>query len=237
MPGGRLTDDERRQIATGLAERLGYTEIGRRLGRPASTIMREVARNGGPEGYRAGHAHEATRQRARRPKRAQPPVPPVTGDVQEFAASFVALLERQGLSRMAARVLAALYLAESGGLTALELVQRLRVSPASVSQAVTFLEGQGMLTRTRIPGGRRERYEIDDQMWLRSTLTAMRMNDDLVGVARRGAALFGPSTAVGARFDSSAGFLHTVNRCLQEGIDQWRRASHPPSMPSSETPT
>jgi predicted transcriptional regulator len=222
MPGGRLTDDERRQIAVGLTGKLGYTEIGRRLGRPASTIMREVTRNGGPDGYRAEHAHEATRQRARRPRRAEPPAPPVPDDVQEFTESFVALLEQQGLPRMASRVLAALYTAEAGCLTAVELARQLQVSPASVSQAVAFLDRQGLLTRTRVPGGRRERYEIDDQMWLRTTLAAMRMNEALVDISRRGAALFGSATPAGVRFDTSAGFLHTVNRCLQQGIEEWR---------------
>ncbi|MFC7646285.1 helix-turn-helix domain-containing protein [Streptosporangium lutulentum] len=65
MPGDRLTDEDRRHIAAGLAEGLGFAEIGRRLGRPASTVMREVTRNGGPDDYAAQRAQEATRQRAR----------------------------------------------------------------------------------------------------------------------------------------------------------------------------
>ncbi|MBO1416423.1 helix-turn-helix domain-containing protein, partial [Streptomyces sp. FH025] len=48
MPGGRLTQQDRRRIATGLAEGLGYGEIARGLGRPTSTVTREIARNGGP---------------------------------------------------------------------------------------------------------------------------------------------------------------------------------------------
>ncbi|GHE30809.1 hypothetical protein GCM10017771_47170 [Streptomyces capitiformicae] len=83
MPGGRLTEEDRQHIAAGLAKGLGYTEIGRRLGRPASRVMREVTRNGGPDDYRAGRAgragraHEATQHRARRPKQARPPSPPI----------------------------------------------------------------------------------------------------------------------------------------------------------------
>jgi DNA-binding MarR family transcriptional regulator len=48
MPGGRLTQPERQQIALGLADGLAYAEIARRTGRPTSTITREVMRNGGP---------------------------------------------------------------------------------------------------------------------------------------------------------------------------------------------
>ena len=66
MPGGRLTQQERQQIALGLADGLAYAEIARRLDRPTSTITREVMRNGGPTAYRADLAHRATERRAHR---------------------------------------------------------------------------------------------------------------------------------------------------------------------------
>src|SRR5262245_59362852 len=72
MPGGRLTDDDRLQIAAGLRDGLGYAEIARRLGRPTSTVSREVGRNGGPGRYRSGQARAATWRRARR---GRPPSP------------------------------------------------------------------------------------------------------------------------------------------------------------------
>ncbi|MFC7646286.1 GbsR/MarR family transcriptional regulator [Streptosporangium lutulentum] len=88
---------------------------------------------------------------------------------------------------MTARVLACLYVTDSGTLTAAELVQRLRVSPASISQTVSFLEQQGLIRRERAPGGRRERYVIDDGLWVRSTLAAMHMNDALVAASQHAA--------------------------------------------------
>ena len=232
MPGGRLTDEDRQHIAAGLTEGLGYTEIGQRLGRPASTIMREVARNGGPDGYRADRAQEATRQRARRHKQAQPPAPPVLDSghgrdaqaVHDFTESFTALLEQQGLPRMMARVLACLLITDSGTLTAADLVQRLRISPASVSHAVTFLEQQGMLRRERSPGGRRERYVIDDEIWLRSTLAALQMNDALVAASRQATEILGAATPAGARFESSAEFLVLVSESLRGVMEQWRQS-------------
>ncbi|MFB4271511.1 MarR family transcriptional regulator [Nonomuraea sp. GTA35] len=60
------------------------------------------------------------------------------------------------MTRMAARVLACLYITDSGTLTAAELVQRLHVSPASISHTVAFLEQQGLIKRERVPGGRRD---------------------------------------------------------------------------------
>lgn len=237
MPGGRLTNEERQHIAAGLAEGLGYTEIGRRLGRPASTIMREVTRNGGPDDYGADRAHEATRHRARRRKQDPPAAPPVADSghgrdpraVKDFTDSFTALLEQQGLPRMMARVLACLLVTDSGTLTAADLVQRLRVSPASISHAVTFLEQQGMLRRERAPGGRRERYVIDDEAWLRSTLAALQMNEALVAASQRATEVLGAATPAGARFETSAEFLLLVSESLQKVLEQWRQSRATPS--------
>ncbi|GAA3428092.1 helix-turn-helix domain-containing protein [Streptosporangium sandarakinum] len=231
MPGGRLTDEDRRRIAAGLAEGLGYAEIGRRLGRPASTVMREVTRNGGPDGYGADQAHEATRHRARRHRQARPPAPPVPDDghgrdpreVRDFTESFTTLLVQQGLPRMEARVLACLYITDSGALTAADLVQRLQVSPASVSHAVAFLEQQGMLTRERVPGTRRERYVIDDEVWLRTMLASLQMNDALVAASKRGAEILGAATPAGARFESSAELLLLVSEAFQQVVERWRQ--------------
>ncbi|TMR89684.1 GbsR/MarR family transcriptional regulator [Nonomuraea basaltis] len=231
MPGDRLTNEDRQHIAAGLAEGLGFTEIGRRLGRPASTIMREVTRNGGPDDYGAQRAQEATKQRARRRRQAKSPPPPV-GDsshgrdpqaVHNLTESFATLLEQQGMPRMAARVLACLYVTDSGTLTAADLVQRLRVSPASISQTVAFLEQQGLLNRERVPGGRRERYVIDDELWVRSTLAALHMNDTLIAASQRAAEILGAATPAGARFGFSAEFLLLVNATLRQVMEQWQQ--------------
>ncbi|WP_165495542.1 helix-turn-helix domain-containing protein, partial [Actinomadura roseirufa] len=75
MPGERLDRRERRAIAAGLAAGLGYTEIARGLGRPTSTVSREVARNGGPGAYRSDRAQRAAERRARRRAPAAPASP------------------------------------------------------------------------------------------------------------------------------------------------------------------
>jgi len=230
MPGGRLTNEDRQHIAAGLADGLGYAEIGRQLGRPASTIMREVTRNGGPDDYRADRADKATRQRARRRKQAQPPAPPIADSshgrdpqaVQDITESFTDLLVQQGLPKMEARVMACLHITDSGALTAADLVQRLRVSPASISHAVAFLEQLAMLRRERDPGERRERYVIDDEIWLRNLLASVQMNNALEATSRRAAQILGPTTPAGARFDSSAELLNLISNAFQQAIDQWR---------------
>src|SRR5215468_11034941 len=111
MPGGRLNQQERQQIALGLADDLAYAEIARRLDRPTSTITREVMRNGGPGGYRADLAHRATQQRAhrRRPAAARGARPaqadgPDDAALRAYEETFTTLLMQSGLPRMAAAV-------------------------------------------------------------------------------------------------------------------------------------
>ena len=64
-----LTPAEREEISRGLATGESLRTIARRLDRPASTVCREVERNGGRLRYRAAKAEEHSWKRARRPKR------------------------------------------------------------------------------------------------------------------------------------------------------------------------
>ena len=64
-----LTLAEREEISRGLATGESLRAIACRLGRSASTVCREVNRNGGRNRYRATRADEKAWERARRPKR------------------------------------------------------------------------------------------------------------------------------------------------------------------------
>jgi transposase, IS30 family len=64
----RLSLAEREEISIGLQTEQSIGVIAGRLGRSASTISREVVRNGGAHRYRAAAADAAADRRARRPK-------------------------------------------------------------------------------------------------------------------------------------------------------------------------
>lgn len=64
----RLGLSEREEIRVGLERKESYRRIARRLGRAPSTISREVAANGGREGYRAVTAEVRAAVEAKRPK-------------------------------------------------------------------------------------------------------------------------------------------------------------------------
>lgn len=61
--------EEREEISRGVAAGHSARQIAVRLQRPVCTVSRELARNGGREGYRASEAEAAAWARARRPKR------------------------------------------------------------------------------------------------------------------------------------------------------------------------
>ena len=67
--GGTLSLSDREEISRGLAAGDSYRQIGRQLGRPASTISREVGQNRGRERYRAIDADDRAWRRARRPQK------------------------------------------------------------------------------------------------------------------------------------------------------------------------
>jgi hypothetical protein len=229
MPGGRLTQQDRQRIATWLAEGLSHAEIGRRLSRPTSTITREVNRNRGPAGYQADQAQRATRQRAHRRNTAPAPASPASADsrtdgrdpaaVGEFERRFTEALARMGMPRMICRVLTCLTTADSGSMTSAELVQRLRVSAASISKAIAMLEGQQLVRRER--DGRRERYVVDDDVWYRATMASGQTNTVFAEAALDGAEILGPDTPAGARLADTGRFVKYFSEDLMRRAEYW----------------
>ncbi|MCC3779527.1 helix-turn-helix domain-containing protein [Streptomyces sp. UNOB3_S3] len=229
MPGGRLTQQERQQIALGVADGLAYAEIARRLDRPTSTVTREVMRNGGPTAYRADLAHRATERRAHRRRQAAPQgaqVPPQadgrdTEAVREYEEAFTTLLMQQGLPKMVSRVLTCLYTTDAGSLTASELAQRLQVSPASVSKAVTLLDSQGLIRRER-DERRRERYVVDNDVFYQGMIAAARSNALLAETARQGVGILGRDTQAAVRLENIARFVDFVSESMARAAEQAR---------------
>lgn len=235
MPGGRLTYADRQAIAAGLASGLSHAAIARRLGRPTSTITREVTRNGGSAGYRPSTAQAGTELRASRRARAasttrsaREPAAGADADqhgrdpqaVREYEEFVVSTLEQSGLSRMAARVAASLYVTDSGSMTSAELVQRLQVSPASISKAVAFLESQGMIRRDR-EAGKREVYIADDDVWYRMYTATATTNRALADAALKGADVLGRDTRAGQRMWMTGRFLELVGADVLRAAERW----------------
>lgn len=235
MPGGRLTQQERQQIALGLADGLAYAEIARRVDRPTSTITREVMRNGGPTAYRADLAHRATEHRAHRRRQATPRGPQASRQargrdpeaVREYEEIFTTVLIQSGTPKMMGRVLACLTITDSGSMSAAELAERLQVSPASISKAVAYLESQGLVRRER-DERRRERYVVDDDVWYQSMMASARGTAHLVEIARQGVGVLGPGTQAAVRMENIARFLDFVSESIARAAEQAREVLRTP---------
>ncbi|WP_217552837.1 GbsR/MarR family transcriptional regulator [Streptomyces sp. GbtcB6] len=233
MPGGRLTQQERQQIALGVADGLAYAEIARRLDRPTSTVTREVMRNGGPTAYRADLAHRATERRAHRRRQAAPrgtevPRPAHGRDpeaVAEYEETLTTVMMASGMTTMPARVMASITLTDTGSLTASELVERLKVSPASVSKAIAFLESQGLARREQ-GEGRRERYVVDDDIWYQSMMASARSTAQVAETARQGVGVLVPGTPAATRLENVARFLDFVSESIARSAEQAREILH-----------
>ncbi|NKY87681.1 helix-turn-helix domain-containing protein [Nocardia veterana] len=231
MPGGRLTANDRRRIAEGLAEHLGYAEIARRIGRPTSTVSREVNRNGGPGRYRPERAQRATDSRARRPRKHEihrpalssaPKPTPVDDGIAAYTGELTDVLVRTGVPRTGAAIVARLILSETGSSSAAELAAALRVSPATISTAVATLEAHELIRRSHEPGTRRDRYTLDTAVWYRTTMAGVRANHTLTETARRGAELLPSGTAAGARIRAMAAYLEHIGADMERSARRWR---------------
>jgi transposase, IS30 family len=136
VSGRYLSLAEREEIALGLARGESCRVIGARIGRPASTVSREVARNGpggwpdGPRGYRAVLAQARAEQRARRPKAAK-----LAGNEELRGWVQAKLEERWSPEQISARL-------------ELEFPGRpeMRVSHETIYQAL-YVQGRGALRR------------------------------------------------------------------------------------------
>ena len=198
-------------------------------------------RNGGPSGYRADLAHLAAERRARQGKRATTrrqgtPAPDAGRDdaaVREYEKTFTVLLMHQGMPRMTARVMTCVLIADSGSVTAAELVQRLGVSPATVSKAIASLEGQGLISRER-GEGRRERYFVDGDVWYESTIDSARGMAELAEVARQGVTVLGRDTSAGVRLENMARFGDHISEAIQRAAEQVRELLHTKPAASTE---
>ena len=142
---------------------------------------------------------------------------PLFGYIERFATVLVAA----GFPPMPARVFVALLITDSGRLTAAELAEALRISPAAVSGAVRYLVQLGLVHKERVPGSRRDYYRMPGNMWD----DMLRMRDQVMSrwtaLVREGIDLVGPDTPAGARLAEQAAFLEFVSKELSGVLARW----------------
>lgn len=144
--------------------------------------------------------------------------------VMRFIERFALTLSEAGVPRMPARVFAALLASDEGRLTAAEIAEMLRVSPAAVSNAVRYLQQVRLVEREREPGERRDHYRVySSDTWYevitRRDEMLMRWQDDL----REGVEAVGADTPAGKRLEETRRFYEFIHEEMPRLMEKWRK--------------
>ena len=126
--------------------------------------------------------------------------------VREYIERLAVAISQLGMQRAAARVLAVLLVADEDSLSAGELAERLGTSPPTVSVAVRQLEQVGLVTRTRRPGERRDRFAGADLAYA-TLLSRNRLLEAWRDVVGDGVELIGTRSMGGPRLQQTYDFL------------------------------
>lgn len=143
--------------------------------------------------------------------------------VQRFVEQFASVMEESGLPRMPARAFAALLASDSGRMTAAELAEALRVSPAAISGAVRYLIPVNLVRREREPGSRRDVYVVDSDTWYEATLHRDQAVARWQSSAEEGVKILGPDTPAGARMEETLVFFRFIREQLPRLLEEWQK--------------
>jgi predicted transcriptional regulator len=143
------------------------------------------------------------------------------GPVAAYVERFTSVLIAAGIPAMAARVLAALHVTDSGRLSAAELGQLLQISPAAVSGAVRYLMGLGLVHKERVPGSRRDHYRMPPNVWQEVVRMQSQVLVRWAKMLAVGVDVVGPDTPAGQRMAQYAEFFDFLNSEFPGLFDRW----------------
>lgn len=144
--------------------------------------------------------------------------------VRAFVEDFASAMEGGGLHRMTGRVLGAVLVSESGGLTSRELGEFLGVSAAAVSQSVRQLEAVDFVRRRRAQGERTDRFDLADTPWFESSVSQALVFARLASILSEGSDALPEGSAARARLNDSAHFFRYMAAEIPRLIRSWREA-------------
>ena len=148
--------------------------------------------------------------------------PAASDAVLNFVEKLALTLNNVGLPRMPARVFSTLLVAPDDGMTAADLAETLRISPAAVSGAVRYLVQVGMAQRGRRPGERRDHYYIGEDMWYETVSARDQIYHQLASVLDEGRSAVGPETVAGRRLADTRDFMAFIGKEMALVVDRYR---------------
>jgi DNA-binding transcriptional regulator GbsR (MarR family) len=138
-----------------------------------------------------------------------------------FIERFASVLVAAGFPPMPARVFVALLVTGSGRLTAAELAETLKISPAAVSGAVRYLTGIGLVHKERVPGSRRDCYRMLPDVWHEVTRQQYQVLIRWTSLLKEGIDLVGADTPAGARMAEHTAFFEFLDTEIPAMLDRW----------------
>lgn len=147
----------------------------------------------------------------------------VDAAVARFIERFALDLTAAGMPRMPARVFAGLMISRTGELTAAEIAEQLQVSPASVSNAVRYLEQLNMVVRDREPGSRRDHYRVDHEVWHEVFSQRDAMLAAWIARMAEGIELVGADSPAGQRLAETHEFFAFLRDEVADLLKRWEQ--------------
>ena len=143
--------------------------------------------------------------------------------LRDYAERTAGILTAAGFPRMPARVLMALMVAKTDGLTAAELADALGVSAAGVSGAVQYLTTVAMIHRVPQPGTRRAVYRLPDDSWYAATMNS-NPTYEMISTLSRAAleSTGGPDDPASVRISEWMDLLDFLRRRMPELLIEWK---------------
>ncbi|MBW4717656.1 GbsR/MarR family transcriptional regulator [Saccharothrix obliqua] len=142
--------------------------------------------------------------------------------VLRFIERFASAFAESGMPRMPARVFVALLTDDDGTMTAAELADLLRVSPAAISGAVRYLAQVNMVSREREAGSRRDVYRVYDDVWYEALFRREQAMGRWDGPLKEGIHVLGDGTPAGQRIAETLAFFEFMHQELPTLLGRWR---------------
>ena len=150
---------------------------------------------------------------------------PADARLSAFYEEIGVLLSELGVPRMGAKAFAALLTAPEEGLTARELAERISASPAAISGALKMLGAVRMVTRTRRPGERADRYTVQEHFWEAAVAAEMQAYGPLIATLERALDDLPLSPAARDRVTETRDFLAFIAEEFPRLLEAWRARS------------
>lgn len=139
-----------------------------------------------------------------------------------FTERMGSIMFETGLPRMPARVFSALLASDSGRMTATELAEQLKASPAAISGAVRYLAQIGLVARERESGSRRDHFVLHEDVFLELMAQEQRSLVRWEHGLQDGIEGLGAATPAGRRLSETLDFFRFMRVELAGMMERWR---------------